>query len=152
MKFLIPTIYNNQNSFFISLILDRTERILEFVHDFRLPTRHATWLCFLKELSALQLPYPLYSDGHCARFYLVLSPRRFRRDCKGRNLSGTSKKLCEVFFLFPSGFPRLTPVKPFFFHGCFFRSNRPSLAEWCKDRKFINKVPSLLFIIFRYRT
>jgi len=46
MKFLIPTIYNNQNSFFIFLILDRMEQLLEFVHDFRLSTRHAYMIVF----------------------------------------------------------------------------------------------------------
>ncbi len=44
MKFLIPTIYNNQNSFFISLILDRIEQLLEFVHDFRLSSVYSSRL------------------------------------------------------------------------------------------------------------
>ena len=34
MKFLIPTIYNNQNSFFISLILDRIEQFLNLFMTF----------------------------------------------------------------------------------------------------------------------
>ena len=115
MKFLIPTIYIIRILFYISDLGSNWTNswICSWLSFCLLVT--LTWLCFLKELLSLQLPYPLYSDEHCAPLYLFSVSLRFRWDCKGRNLFWTSKKLLK-FFSFPFfRFPRLTPVRPFFF-------------------------------------
>ncbi|WP_220700172.1 hypothetical protein, partial [Sphingobacterium puteale] len=71
---------------------------------------------FLKNFSRFnfRIRYIPMGTSPSLSFFVSL---RFRWDCKGRNLFGTSKKLFD-FFSFPFfRFPRLILIKPFFFHG-----------------------------------
>ncbi|WP_313420036.1 hypothetical protein, partial [Sphingobacterium multivorum] len=61
------------------------------------------------------------------------------------------QKLSEVFFLFSfSDFRAQLSLNPSFFMVPCSRGNRPSLAEWCKDREFTDKLPSLLFLFISF--
>jgi len=95
MKFLIPTIYNNQNSFFISLILDRIEQLLEFVHDFRLSSVYSSRLhdcVFLKNFCRFNFRIR----------YIPMALRRLYRFVFPFVSVGTAK--VEIFFELPKTF------------------------------------------------
>jgi len=77
MKFLIPTIYNNQNSFFISLILDQLNELLEFVHDFRLSSVYSSRLhdcVFLKNFSRFNFRIRYIPIGIAPLFIFFVFP------------------------------------------------------------------------------
>src|SRR5690606_9886598 len=88
MKFLIPTIYIIRILFYISDLGPNPERILEFVHDFRLSSVYSSRLhdcVFLKNFCASTSVSAIFrwAPGPSLSFFVSL---RFRWDCKGRNL------------------------------------------------------------------
>ena len=86
--------------------------------------------------------------GIAPAFILFCLPGRFRRDCKGRNLSGTSKKLLKFFFFSLSGFRVQLPLNPSFFMAASSGAARPPLRSGAKIETFGTNFQDFCLLFF----
>ena len=107
-------------------------------------------MCVIKELYALQLPYPLYSDGIAPSFIFFCFPAVSDGTAKVGIFSGLPKKFLKFFWLSFSGFRVQLPLNPSFFMAASSGAARPPLRSGAKIETFGTNFQDFCAYFFRF--